>query len=108
MTAHLHTPEAKARRAATRTANRLTTRNTHRPGSQTTNLKPGDPVRITRSGVLSRYKARTGWVAVVNTERYENGCPDYTEVGVTFAIAKDWRRASADAWFRVDELEPQP
>jgi hypothetical protein len=41
----------------------------------------------------------------VNTEHYENGCPDYTEVGVTFAIATDWARASADAWFRVDEVE---
>jgi hypothetical protein len=42
----------------------------------------------------------------VNTERYENGCPDYTEIGVTFTIAKDWARASADAWFRVDEVIP--
>jgi hypothetical protein len=106
-TAHLNTPEARAKRAATRQANIAQTRNTIKPGSEATDLMPGDPVRIARSGVSWRYKARTGWVAVVNTERYDNGCPDYTEVGVTFAIAKDWTRASADAWFRVDELEPR-
>lgn len=27
-----------------------------------------------------------------------------TEVGVTWAICKDWAKASAETWFRVDEL----
>jgi hypothetical protein len=103
-TAHLHTPEAKAKRAATRAENIRTTRNTIKPGSESTTLRVGDPIRIVRSGVSSQYKGRTGWVAVINTERYENGVADYTVLGVTFAIAKDWKRASADAWFRVDEV----
>lgn len=104
-TDHLHAPETRARAAATRAANARNTPNLVRPGSETTDLTVGTPVRISRSGVLRQYAGRSGWVAVVNTERYENGCPAYTEIGVTFAIARDWARASAAAWFRVDEVE---
>jgi hypothetical protein len=102
----MHTTEARAKRAATRRANIATTRPTARPGSESTTLTVSTPVRIARSGVSYPYAGRSGWVAVVNTETYDNGCPPYTEIGVTFAIARDWKRASADAWFRVDEVEP--
>lgn len=105
--AHLQTDEAKAARIAARQANRSSTRRTTKPGSETTNLTnltPGTPIRIHRTGVSSAYAGRSGWVAVVNTQRFDNGLPPYTGVGVTFVIAKDWERAAADAWFRTDEL----
>jgi hypothetical protein len=104
MTDHLRTPEAIAKVAAARRANIESTRRTTKPGSETCNYRPGTPVRIVRTGVSSTYAGRSGWVAVVNTQTFDNGLPSYTELGVTWAIAKDWERASADAWFRVDEV----
>lgn len=103
-TDHLRTPEARAAVAAARRQNIANTRRTTRPGSETTTLTPGTPVRIARTGVSRLYAGRSGWVAVVNTQTFDNGLPPYTEIGVTFAIAKDWARAAADAWFRTDEV----
>lgn len=103
-TEHLRTPEAIAKGAASRRAKIDATRRMTKPGSEYSDLTPGRPVRIVRTGVSSTYAGRTGWVAVVNTQTFENGLPPYTEIGVAFAIAKDWARASADAWFRVDEV----
>jgi hypothetical protein len=101
-TAHLRDPAIRAKAAASRAG--ANTRRTTRPGSETCDWHPGTPVRVSRSGVPLPYAGRTGWVAVVNTQTFEIGPPAYTEVGVTFSIATDWAKASADAWFRVDEL----
>jgi hypothetical protein len=103
-TDHLRDPANRAKGTAARLANRANTPRTTRPGSETCDWHPGTPVRVSRSGVPRPYAGRKGWVAVVNTQTFEIGPPAYTEVGVTFSIATDWARASADAWFRVDEL----
>jgi hypothetical protein len=105
-TDHLHTPEAVAARTAARAEIRQNTRPTTRPGSETTNLHPGNPIRVRRTGDSSAHNGRTGWVAVVNTQEFPDGTL-YTEIGVTWAIARDWARAAADTWFRVDELDAQ-
>jgi hypothetical protein len=42
-TDHLRTPEVRAKRTASRQANQAATRPTTRPGSETTNLRPGNP-----------------------------------------------------------------
>jgi len=102
---HLRDPKVRARAAAARAARVHATRRMTRPGSESSDLTPGTPVRISRSARSVAYTGRSGWVAVVNTQRFENGLPDYTEIGVTFAACEDWSRASADAWFRVDEIE---
>lgn len=103
MTDHLHTPEAKAAQAWARRQNQANTRPTTRTGSETCDWKPGQPVRVVRSGDPSRYSGRHGFVATVNTQQFPDGRL-YTEVGVTWSICKDWARASAETWFRVDEL----
>jgi hypothetical protein len=105
-TDHLHTPEVRAKRTASRQANQAATRPTTRPGSETTNLRPGNPIRVRRTGDSSAHNGRTGWVAVVNTQEFPDGRL-YTEIGVTWAITRDWARAAADTWFRVDELDAQ-
>jgi hypothetical protein len=104
MTDHLRRPEVIAKIAAARRANIANTRRTTKPGSETSNLRPGAPVRIVRTGVSPTYAGRSGWVAVVNTQTFDNGLPTYTEIGVTWSIARDWERAHAEAWFRVDEV----
>jgi hypothetical protein len=105
MTDHLHTVEARARRVAARTANRSSTRPTTRPGSETCEWHPGQPVRVSATGVLRRYKGRTGWVAQVATQQFPDGRL-YAEVGVSWSLRSDWAAGgSTDAWFRVDELE---
>ena len=80
------------------------TRPTTRSGSETIDWTPGTPVRVCRSGVLCRYKGRTGWVAVVATQRFPDGRL-YSEIGITWFLANDWAKATADAWFHTDELE---
>jgi hypothetical protein len=42
-------------------------------------------------------------VASINEQRFPNGTT-YTEVGVSWDRPSDMARASADAWFRVDEV----
>ena len=62
-----------------------------------TDWPPGTPVRISGRVRNARWRGRAGWVATVNeTDR---------EIGVRFSIAQDWARASAEAWFRDDEVE---
>lgn len=101
---HLHTPAARAKRTASRQANQANTRPTTRPGSETTDWRPGQPIRVRRTGDSSAHNGRSGWVAVVNTQQFPDG-RTYTEIGVSWAICRDWQRASADTWFRVDELD---
>ncbi len=101
------TTEARAAAKVARAANRLNTRQTTRPGSETTALAVGDPVRVNRatprSGSWGGYDGRNGWVATVNAETFPNGTR-YTEVGVCWYRVADWAKASAEAWFRTDEL----
>lgn len=98
--------QAKAR--ATRAAAIANTRPTTRPGSETTDLRPGDRVRVARrepgSGTWHRYDGRKGWVAVVNRQRFPTG-RRYVEIGITWHRWADWTKANAETWFRADELE---
>ena len=70
-------------------------------------LRVGDKVRVERergrSGTWGRYDGRHGWVAVVDTQTFQNGTT-YTEIGVRFSQAADLERSSAEAWFRTDEV----
>lgn len=100
---HLHTSEAIARRAASRTARIGSTRPTTKPGSETTDLLPGDFVRVRAS--VKRYGGRSGRVATINTQTFSNGSSSYVEVGVTWNSYSDWAKAGADLWFRADELD---
>jgi hypothetical protein len=95
--------------AAARAATIAATRPTTRPGSEATTLAVGDAVRVTRktgrTGTWSRYAGRTGFVAVLNLQKFPNGTP-YVEIGVAWTRQADMTKASADAWFRADEVEP--
>lgn len=103
---HPFTPEARAAAAAARVANHANTRPTTAPGSETTDLTVGEPVRVNRatprSGTWGRYDGRNGWVATINTQTLPQ--TTYTEIGVCWSNVTNWRRASADAWFRADEV----
>jgi len=104
---HLATPETQAKAAAARKANYGAARPTTRPGSETTNLAVGDPVVIrtmARSAVSRRYNGRKAWIATVNAQTFPNG-NTYVELGVSWCVRSDWTKASADAWFRNDELK---
>jgi hypothetical protein len=107
MTKAMHTPEAHAKRAAMRAANIASTRPTTRPGSESTNLRVGDRVVVAvedpRSTVSRRYGGREGWVATVNTQRFDSGTR-YVEIGVSWTWQKDMEKMSADIWFRADEV----
>jgi hypothetical protein len=100
------TPEARARQLAARAANRYNTRPTTRPGSEATTLQPGDRVviRIARKRDPGGYNGRTGYVATLNHQEFPDG-RTYVEIGVTWYPYSDWVKASAEAWFRNDELE---
>jgi hypothetical protein len=71
---------------------------------ETTHWTPGTPIRITSPTIPSQWRGRTGWIATTNTQHLPDG-RTYTEIGVTWAIQKDWEHATADTWFRTDELE---
>jgi hypothetical protein len=105
--AKISAAERSRRSAAARAAAIAATRPTTRPGSETTDLQPGDPVRVARrdpgSGTWARYDGRSGWVATVNTQTFPNG-RRYVEVGVTWHRWADWTKASAETWFRADEV----
>lgn len=99
----------RTRRAnAARTATIAATRPTTRPGSEHTRLRVGDKVRVVRqeprSGTWGRYDGREGYVAVVNRQKFANG-RQYVELGVRWTRVADWSRATAEIWFRADEVE---
>lgn len=102
------TPEERARSSASRAATIAATRPTTRPGSEATDLEVGDAVRVAResgrSGTWGRYDGRTGYVVVVNRQTFPSGST-YVELGVSWDRPADLERASADVWFRADELE---
>ena len=103
---HLTDDDRRAAKAA-RAANRAATRPMTRPGSETTDLAIGAEVVVrreaARSGTWGRYDGRNAWVAVVNRQRFPSGTT-YVEIGVCWARPADMAKASADAWFRADEL----
>jgi hypothetical protein len=94
--------------AAAERHRRAATRPTTRPGSETTGLAVGDPVRVARSGgstgTWSRYDGRNGWVAALTTQTFPSGVT-YVEIGVSWVQPTDRRNPATDAWFRADELE---
>jgi hypothetical protein len=63
----------------------------------------GDLVRAERrsppAGTWSRYAGRVGTVVTVNMQRFDNGAPDYVEIGVD--LDGDGK---ASAWFLPSEL----
>jgi hypothetical protein len=103
------TPEARGKVAAARRANIDATPTTTRPGSETTTLTVGDPVRCHREGAhsqsWSRYEGREGWVTSINHQTFPDGST-YVEVGVSFLPSAATGKRGTDTWFRADELEP--
>jgi hypothetical protein len=80
-----------------------------RPGSETTNLKVGDRVRMNRAeparGSWDRYDGREGYVTAVNRQTFPDG-RTYVELGVSFLPNVNRTRRGSEVWFRADELVP--
>jgi hypothetical protein len=51
-------------------------------------------------GTWPRYSGRVGTVVTVNRQRFNNGAPDYVEIGVRFGASND----ESTTWFRPTEL----
>ena len=83
------------------------TKRTTKPGSESTNLKVRDPVRIQRTipatGSWKKYQGRTGWVSAINHQTFPDGST-YVEIGVSWLIPSQ-RNPSTDVWFRADEVK---
>ena len=110
MLRHIPSDEARRKAKAARAANIASTKPTTRPGSETTTLVVGDTVTVSlRAGAADSrgYNGRTGRVASINTQTFLNGTT-YVEIGVTFRKQNDMAKASAEAWFRVDEVLHDP
>lgn len=107
MSRHQISDDARRRAGAARAARAASTRPTTAAGSEACPWRVGQPVRVARIaeplGSWRRYAGRSGWVASINEQRFPNGTT-YTEVGVSWDRPSDMARASADAWFRVDEV----